>query len=43
FKHCEPALQQLFDMLVTMIATSVSEHVKIDAGTLLFAAVSTGW
>lgn len=42
FKQSETALQQLLDEIVTMIATSVSEHVKIDAGTPLFEALTTG-
>lgn len=42
FKQSETALQQLLDEVVTIIATSVSQHVKIDAGTPLFEALTTG-
>lgn len=36
FKQCEHALQLLLDEMVTILASSVSEHVKVDAGTPLF-------
>ncbi|QLK86950.1 YlbF family regulator [Staphylococcus sp. 17KM0847] len=36
FKQCEHDLQLLLDEVVTILAESVSEHVKVDAGTPLF-------
>ncbi|CAD7360139.1 YlbF family regulator [Staphylococcus schleiferi subsp. schleiferi] len=42
FKRFETELQQLLDEVVTIIGTSVSENVKIDAGTPLFEALTTG-
>ncbi|UEX89441.1 YlbF family regulator [Staphylococcus ratti] len=42
FKQAETALQQLIDEVVTVLATSVSEHVKVDAGTPLFDKLAHG-
>ncbi|MCS4486744.1 YlbF family regulator [Staphylococcus americanisciuri] len=36
FKQCEYELQLLLDEVVTILASSVSAHVKVDAGTPLF-------
>ncbi|GGA81479.1 YlbF family regulator [Staphylococcus muscae] len=42
FKQCEHDLQLLLDEVVTILASSVSEHVKVDAGTPLFNQASCG-
>ncbi|SUK15835.1 ComK regulator [Staphylococcus agnetis] len=42
FKKAETALQQLIDEVITILATSISEHVKVDAGTPLFDKLAHG-
>ncbi|KIX91060.1 hypothetical protein TP70_04795 [Staphylococcus microti] len=42
FKQCEHELQLMLDEVVTILASSVSEHVKVDAGTPLFNQTGCG-
>lgn len=42
FKKAETDLQQLIDEVIMILATSVSEHVKVDAGTPLFDKLTQG-
>lgn len=42
FKQSEHDLQLLLDEVVTILGSSVSEHVKVDAGTPLFHQSSCG-
>ncbi|MEB7824044.1 YlbF family regulator [Staphylococcus chromogenes] len=42
FKQAETELQRLIDEVVTVIATSISEHVKVEAGTPLFDKLAHG-
>ena len=42
FKQSEHDLQLMLDEVVTILASSVSEHVKVDAGTPLFNQTGCG-
>lgn len=42
FKKAETELQRLLDEVVTVIAMSISEHVKVEVGTPLFDKLTHG-